>query len=274
MLSKKHLTTRWAPAFVASTGLLSLVLLPLSVLAVLLHVIALAATTRMDAQARRWVLPLLVITGLCSVGAMARFVLSDALAGIVEARGRDSSARAVSILREILFAEDAMRRYGFIDPDGDGVGSAGRLGELSGVHGARGGKPLSTPPLAPRLAPGISTRSGPALEQGGYYFVVCVPGPAGSWATDPSDPVDEEAAERRFVAYAWPSASGAPHSTAFFMDEHERILESDNRLGSELRLVGPSASPECEDAQSHPELWRPWRGKKPRTTLPGGAPRL
>ena len=58
------------------------------------------------------------------------------------------------------------------------------------------------------------------------------------------------------------------------MDEHERILESDNRLGSELRLVGPSASPECKDALSHPELWRPWRGKKPRTTLPGGAPRL
>ena len=274
MLSKKLLNQPWAPALVASSGLLSLLFLPLSVLAVLLHVIALAATTRMDAQARRWVRPLLVVTGLCSVGAMARFVLSDALAGIVEARGRDSSARAVSILREILFAEDAMRRYAFIDPDGDRVGSAGLLGELTGAHGTRGGRPLSTPPLAPRLMPGVSTRSGPALDHGGYYFVVCLPGPGGSWSTHPDDPVDDEAAEHRFVAYAWPNAAGAPHSTAFFMDEHERILESDNKLETGLRLVGAGHSPDCADALESPQLWRPWRGKKPREGLPGGAAHL
>jgi hypothetical protein len=206
--------------------------------------------------------------------AMTKFVLSDALTGIVEARGRDSSARAVSILREILFAEDAMRRYAFIDPDGDGVGSAARLGELTGVHGARGGKPLLTPPLEQRLAPGVSTRSGPALEQGGYLFLVCLPSPNGSWAAGPRDVVDDETAERRFVAYAWPSAVGAPHSAAFFMDEHERILESDNRSGTGLRLVGPSSSPACGDALDHAELYRPWRGKTARTSLPGEVPGL
>lgn len=270
----KLLRTPWAPVSVALSGVLSLLLLPLSVLAVLLHVIALAATTRMDPQARRWVLPLLVLTGLCSVGAMARFVLSDALAGIIEARGRDSSARAVSILREILFAEDAMRRYAFIDPDGDRVGSAGRLGELTGVVGARGGAPLAIPPLAPRLMPGASTRSGPALDHGGYYFLVCLPAPGGGWATHHDDPVDDEAAERRFLAYAWPNAADAPHKAAFFMDEHERILESANQLGGKLRLVGAAGAPDCADALLNPELWQPWRGKQPRTTLPGGSARL
>jgi hypothetical protein len=270
----EFLTAPWAGVSVALSGLLSLLVLPLSVLSVLLHVIALAATTRMEQGARRWMRPLLVITGLCSLAAMARFVLTDALAGIIEARGRDSSARAVSILREILFAEDAMRRYAFIDPDGDGVGSAGWLGELTGVVGARGGPPLSTPPLAPRLMPGVSTRSGPALDHGGYFFLVCLPVPGGGFSAHHDDPVDEEAAERRFLAYAWPSAAAAPHSAAFFMDQHERILESDNKAGTTLRLVGPAAAPACTDILTNPTSWHPWRGKKPRTSLPGDTAHL
>lgn len=274
MTTSSELAKPWLALGVAASGLASLVVLPLSVLAVLLHVIALAATTRMHSAQKRWLRPLLFVTGLCSVGAMARFVLSDALTGIVEARGRDSSARAVSVLREILFAEDAMRRYAFIDPDGDGIGSAGTLGEMTGVHGARQAKPLEIPPLSPRLAPGASARSGPVLEQGGYYFLICLPGPAGSWATGPRDPVDDEAAERRFVAYAWPTTLDAPHSTAFFMDEHERILESNAKAGGSLRLVGAAAAPACDDALVRPELWRPWRGKQPRTTLPGDDRRL
>jgi hypothetical protein len=274
MASVRWLSKPAAPAVVGVTGPLSLVFPALSVLAFLLHVIALAATTRLEARERRWVLPLLLVSAACTAIAMTKFVLSDALTGIIEARGRDSSARAVSILREILFAEDAMRRYAFIDPDGDGVGSAARLGELTGVHGARGGKALPTPPLEARLAPGVSTRSGPALEQGGYLFVVCLPGPGGRWATGPRDEVDDEAAERRFVAYAWPSAADAPHSAAFFMDEHERILESDNRSGAGLRLVGPSSSPSCSDALDHAALYRPWRGKAARTSLPGEVPGL
>jgi len=264
----------WFALGVAVSGVGSLLIAPLSVLAVLLHVIGLASTTRMAASTRRWVRPLLIITGVCSLAAMTRFVLRDALSGIIEARGRDSSARAVSVLREMLFAQDAMRRYAFIDPDGDGIGSAGRLGELTGVHGARQGDPLATPPLSPRLTPGASTRSGPAAEQGGYYFLICVPGPGGSWATRPRDPVDDETAERRFVAYAWPTAAGAPHTAAFFMDEHERILESDSMAGSVPRLVGTSAAPACDDALVQPELWRPWRGKKPRESLPGDGKRL
>lgn len=246
-----------------------MLLLPLSVFSVLLHVIALAATTRMAEDLVRWVRPLLLASGLCSLVGMTRFVLVDALTGIVEARGRDSSARAVSILREILFAQDAMRRYAFIDPDGDGVGSAGRLGELTGVHGARQGPPLATPPLAPRLAPSVSTRSGPAYEHGGYFFLICLPGPGGKWATTPSDPVDDEAAERRFLAYAWPTTKDAPHSAAFFMDEHERILESDEQVAGAPRLVGPAGAPDCDDALVRTELWRPWRGKQPRAELPG-----
>src|SRR4051812_17656993 len=55
---------------------------------------------------------------------LVRFVVEIAMPGIVQG-GRDAAEqRAVSWLRDVLFAEDAMRRAGWIDPDHDGVGSA------------------------------------------------------------------------------------------------------------------------------------------------------
>ncbi len=168
-----------------------------------------------------------------------------------------------------------MRRYAFIDPDGDGGGSAGRLGELDRRPRRPSGAPLETPPLAPRLAPGASTCSGPAYEHGGYFFLVS-PTRAG-WnvghhAARPSGRRSSRAAllGLRF----WPTTADAPHSAAFFMDEHERILESSEQISGVPRLVGPMSGPSCDDALRHPDFWRLRRGKQPRTTLPASGKSL
>jgi hypothetical protein len=213
---------------------------------------------------------------------MGRFVFKEALPGIAEARGRASGKKTVSLLREVSFAQDAMRRYAEIDPDGDKIGSAGLLSELTGASKARGERILSYPPLAQRYAPRTGTRSGPATEQDGHLLLICLPGLDGSWVTRPGQAIDDEHAERRWVAYAWPAQAGLGHSAAYFIDEHERILTSENLQGSspaagespKLRLVGGLQAPRCEDALSTEtrHLWAPWENKKARDHLPGDPP--
>jgi hypothetical protein len=81
--------------------------------------------------------------------------------------------------------------------------------------------------------------------------------------------VDEEVAERRFVAYAWPAAPSGRIESAFFIDEHERILVSRNIEGTDPHYVGADFPPPCEAALHDHSEWQPWMSKKPRATLPG-----
>ena len=101
--------------------------------------------------------------------------------------------------------------------------------------------------------------------------MVCLPGAAGGLTARPTDPVNEELAERRFIAYAWPVAAGGGPMHAFAIDEHERILVFDNAGESgQPRYASPNFPPPCDAALSG--AWKPWRGKKPRATLPGDHP--
>lgn len=249
-----------------------------AVFAVLLLIIALAALTRHRGRARPWLRLGLVTSLVLAILGLGRFVLKEALPGIVEASGRATGDRAVSRLREILFAQDASRRLGLIDPDGNGIGGAGRLAELTGANpprptpGKPAGTPLPHPPLGPLFRPRVTTPHGPAAEEGDYLFLVCVPGRDGRLTAFLDAEVDEAAAERRFVAYAWPAQPGGAQTGAFFIDEHERILETDN-AGNDgsPRLWGPERAPDCHDALEppHAATWRPWRNKQPRKSLPG-----
>ncbi len=270
-------------AFLVVVGVLGLVsgIEPrASVFACLLLVIAFASLSRFSHDRKRAVVVLLVVGAVSTAIGMVRFVWGEALAGIAEARGRATSKKAVSLLREILFAQDALRRYGMIDPDGDGVGGAARLGELCGSDPARGKTALETPPLSIRFSPRVATRSGPANEQEGYLLLICLPGKDRTWVTHPADAVDEELAERRWIAYAWPAQEGLGHEAAYFINEHEEILESTNLRPAgngerALRLVGSGAAPDCDDALpgGAPGHWAPWRGKGRRPELPGEQPK-
>jgi hypothetical protein len=208
-----------------------------------------------------------VVAGVVAVAAVGRFLATEALAGIVQGGTSATGARAVSRLREILFAEDGARKTGAWDPDGDRVGSALLLGELTAETGMRGGVRLASPLLEgyPKLEP---TSMGPALEIGGFWFALCLPTRSGAWSADPAAAVDDESAERHYVAYAWPNGRAPGLDRAYFIDEHERILSAP--AGSGVR-IGQDRAPRCDDALGGPTQkdWRPWRGKKPRKDLPG-----
>lgn len=204
---------------------------------------------------------------VASAVAVMVFLVREAVPGIVQGGTSAAATRAISRLREILFAEDMARKKAAWDPDGDGVGSALLLAELTGEIGMRGGRWL-TPPLLEGYPKVDETGAGPGLEIGGYWFTVCLPTAAEEFANTPGSRFDDELAERRFVAYAWPSGRAPGLARAYFLDEHERILSAPAREG--LRF-GTEHAPRCDDALAPATRgdWRPWRGKKPRESLPG-----
>jgi hypothetical protein len=231
---------------------------------VLLHALSLP---KLDALLKKRLVVAHVVAGVIAFAAVGRFLATDALAGIVRGGTSATAQRGISRLREILFAEDAARKAGAWDPDGDGIGSALFLGELTAESGMRGEARLA-PPLLERYPKLEATSMGPALEIGGYWFAACLPTLAGDFSADPTARIDEELAERRYVVYAWPSGRAPGLERAYFIDEHERILSAPSREG--LRH-GREHAPGCADAMAPAtrENWRVWRGKKPREELPG-----
>jgi len=227
---------------------------------------ALAAPKLAPLAHKRWFIAH-VVAGVVAFGAVGRFLVTEALPGIVQGGTGAAGQRAVSRLREILFAEDGARKSGSWDPDGDGIGSALFVAELTAESGMRENQRLPSPLLEgyPKVEP---TSIGPALEIGGFWFAVCLPTPTGELTSDPAVSVDDERAERRYVAYAWPNGRAPGLERSYFIDEHERILSAPAQPGVR---TGRDHAPRCDDALRGPteKDWKPWRGKKPRGGLPG-----
>lgn len=196
-----------------------------------------------------------------SVVGLVRFVGGEAMRGIVGGGRGAAEQETVSRLRDVLFAEDAMRRAGWIDPDRDGIGSAAFLEELCGGAPSRGQPPRDTPVL--HCGELVPTPLGPAARSGPHLYTLCLPMPGGGWSANVA-PVDEEAAERRFIAFAWPAPT-SPFDQAYFIDEHENIRVASLPASSSNGLRFPAT---CADALER-LAWQPWRGKKARPDLPG-----
>ncbi len=250
-----------------SLALASLIFSKLSLFAALGSFLAWASSPGEAAQRPAYERWLLALSAVLSAVALLRFLVHEAVPGIVAGGNRSTEQRAVSRLREILFAEDSARRLATHDPDRDGIGSALLLGELSGELGVRGGRPLSPALLEsyPRL---VATPLGPSVELGGYLMTVCLPQPGGGFSAEPSAAVDDELGERRFIAYAWPSEAAPGLNSAVALDEHEHIWLAPAVRGR-VRS-GFKAPPRCDDVLA-PETradWKSWRGKQPRTRLP------
>src|SRR5204863_9663963 len=158
-------------SLLCAAGVLSLWLTKLALFAA---VGALLGFVSLPAQPRRqvgWLKLALGLAGLCATFGTFRFLVLEAVPGMVEGGTTATEQRVVSRLREILFAEDAWRKNAFYDPDGDHIGSAGLLGELTAEFGVRSGKRVEPAVLEgyPKL---VDTRLGPAADVGGYLLLV------------------------------------------------------------------------------------------------------
>lgn len=237
--------------------------------------VAYLAMPDLPPRARRNARRLFVLAGVVCAGALLRFIVVVAVPSMVEAGNKAQAFNAVTRLREVLLAQDSMRKSALVDPDSDGIGSAAFVSELRGATPLRGREKLEPPLLNETYSHIEPTPIGPAALVAGYYLIVCLPRVGGGFTANPRDPVDEEAAERRFLAYAWPAAQKHGPQLAYFIDEHDRILVSENRAGAEPRFASANFPPPCDAAiaASSSGDWQAWRSKAPRSTLPGDSTR-
>jgi hypothetical protein len=267
----KFLTLPTAAALALNLG--ALVESRLAVFGLLAAVIALAAKKDRLSEAaqklNRW---LSMLALALSFAALSSFIVGEALPGIIEARGRDAEQRTVSRLRELLFAEDSMRKGAAIDPDHDRIGSAAFLSELTGAHPARGRIQLKYAPLEARLVPRVPTKAGPALEDGDYLIYICLPRAEGGYTASPGEAIDDERAERSWFAWAWPKSPSVPRAL-LAIDQDERILRAREGPLRAKQWVGRDEPPPCDlSLLEDSSLFAPWRGKAPRPSLPYSTP--
>jgi hypothetical protein len=201
-------------------------------------------------------LTLIIVAPVLLFG-LVRFVIVEAAPGIVEGGRRALTGRAVAKLRVLLFTQDVAREQAVWDPDADSIGSALTLRELLGVERVR-----SRVDLPGGAALHLGPVTGAVAVADGYLFRVWLPAKDGGWTDDP-ELVDDEAAERRWIAYAWPQSVGHGEHPTVFIDEHERILV--NPTGP---WVGAEASPPPSAALDG-DGWSAWKDKQPREHLPG-----
>lgn len=252
---------------VALLALTSLWLSELALPAAFLTFLTWASLPRLLRHRRRWLWALGAVALVSTVG-LTRFVSRYALLGMVNASKRSVDKEIVSRLREILFAQDYAREHALIDPDADGIGGALTLPALVGRAPLRPSAKSRVELLDRRYVQLRDTPEGPASALNGYLFMVCLP-EADGWSAAATARIDEERAEREFVALAWPDGEGPSHGKVFSIDAAERILEFSNRSEDKLVYSGVDAPPPCDVATGGQHAFVAWQGKKPRDHLPG-----
>ncbi|HEX2736109.1 MAG TPA: hypothetical protein VHM70_31125 [Polyangiaceae bacterium] len=216
---------------------------------------------KMTGSERRWAWGLLWASALIACVAFVRFVLVQAIPGVIAGGKAAASKHAIAFARGLVVAQDHARETAANDPDHDGVGSALTLAALAGLAPLPDGKVLDKPPLAVRPDQVKDTPLGDAIEQGGYYFALCLPDQKGALvgAVDLAK-VDAKAAEHRYLIYGWPvsNSAGSPVQ-ALAVDADERIMVT-SPDGPRLYFANEGA-PHCESSSTEPG-WSEWKAAR------------
>ncbi len=239
---------------------LSVALPPLAVVAVVALVFALLFSS---GRAR---LIVGVVGFPLAMAGLYRFTVGTMMPNLVSAGQRAAEERAVSRLREILWAERRVKELGYVDADRDGTGEFALLPELVGTA-RRPGTNASAAVLKPELYRLV--RAIPAVFQSeGYLFAVYLPGapPCQEGASAIDDPVDAAGAAQRFVAYAWPLVLDQNGRRVFAIDQDDHVCETENPrgyAGFEVPVsgaAGPLAAAFASCGRGGDgDTWRRWR---------------
>jgi len=165
---------------------------------------------------------------------------------------------AMATLRNLAYCQAQIQVAGRIDCDGDGVGEFATFAEMTGgcgvrldAEGCKRGNPISPAVLSPSLRIGDE---GALVVKSGYCFRIVLPARGGGPTREGKPgmpllaPVDADAAEKHWCAYAWPEEDWGElkgesllHNRVFYVDEGGAVwqtLNQDRRYASRDR--GPS----------------------------------
>jgi hypothetical protein len=232
---------------------------------------------RAESGARKgWAWTLVALSLTLSLAGFLRFVIAEAIPGVIAGGRAAAEKHAVAYLRTIVAAEDYMRRSAHKDHDRDGVGSAGSLAELAGRLPRPASNGMDQNPLyvtADQWLP----QSG-FIASGAYIYRVCLPAVGGGWvdpgSSEPAALVDQERAEREYLVYGWPKTWSAGSPTAVYVsDAYEaiRVMDGPTPIAGSTRYAGENASAPC-DLATIDGNFKPWNKKTPRSSLPGDGP--
>ncbi len=237
----------------------SLLLPPLVLLAIIAYVFAL-----LFVEGRPRLLVALIAAPLLAVG-LYRFVVGWMMPNLVSAGQRAAEERAVSRLREVLWAERRVRELGYVDSNRDGVAEFALLSELLAGEARPGARPEAAV-LKPDMYRPIAGHAG-IYQADGYLIALYLPSTQGSGARAAAvgEPlVDATAATRRFVAYAWPAALDQNGRRVFAIDQDDHVCETENPQGYAGPSRGPDGAAAPRDLAScgpggDGQTWRRWR---------------
>jgi hypothetical protein len=241
----------------------------LALIAMFVCVVLLISLQRLRVRWPQLATPLVTLALLGMLVGLVRFTLTEAIPGIMKGGTAAADKAALSKARQVVAAEDALRRGASMDHDEDKIGSAGRIAELAGFTALRGGVRMDPAPLSYDANQLVDTAMGPAIRAGTHLLIVCLPTPDGGFSAAATAVVDEERAEREYYIYSWPLATGLGVQNAYAIDQHERIWVTPNKDNGTLRYAGPSFPPPCTAVHDPAAGFTTWQDKQPRDELPG-----
>lgn len=222
---------------------------------------------------QRWLTWTLIgLALLLSSAGFLRFVLKEAIPGVIAGGRAAAEKHAIAYLRTIVAAQDYMRRSATVDTDQDKVGAAASLAELGGRKPVRGNIVLSQTPLYLTLDQWLPQHG--FVASGAYLYRVCLPSTTGVWfdpdARDATEQVDEERAEREYRVYGWPKTWSPGSPTAVYVSDAYEAIQVLEPITAAVgrRFAGESAPPPCNLLESE-SGFTAWNGKVPRAQLPG-----
>jgi len=206
---------------------------------------------------------------LMIVVAIIAIIAAIAIPNILRARMSANEGSAIGSLRNLATAQQTFQSNQCVDEDDDGSGEYGYLTELTGGGQLRDGDPAVNPGyITVALCP---PNGGDVATKSGFCFQTWLPGPHSDTDSLAGSQDEMDAAENRWLAYAWPVSYRTSGIRCFAVDQGAEVVSATNDNGGNPFYDGTANGPAAADALSAGFVEPDWSQLAVGNNPPGGA---